>query len=191
MRYKNKIQQAQYLFILISFFYTLSTSLAGEYHVDKTQKNMVKFISDAPIEDFEGITENLLNNSEIYLEVDLNSLDTGIGLRNRHMRDNYLHTDKFPITHYSGKIINSEKIKGDTLKVKTAGKIFIHGIEKPLAVEGIVVSLGNKRFNIQSNFQVKLTDFDIEIPSLMFFKIDETMELLVNFYIKKYDPSAE
>ena len=91
-------------------------------NVDKSAENMVKFISDAPIEDFEGVTssidgylfwegDDLLNQSELYFEVDLNTVDTGIGLRNRHMRENYLHTDKFPKTHFTAKLIKADKVK--------------------------------------------------------------------------------
>ena len=33
--------------------------VAGEYHVDKERENQVKFISDAPLEDFEGVTDKI------------------------------------------------------------------------------------------------------------------------------------
>ena len=35
------------------------TIFAKEYHVKKSDKNIVKFISNAPIEDFEGVTDNI------------------------------------------------------------------------------------------------------------------------------------
>ncbi len=167
----------------------------GEYHVDKDKKNMVKFISDAPIEDFEGVTDqidgylfwsnsDLKNNSEIYFEVDLNSLDTGIGLRNRHMRENYLETDQYPITHFKGKIV-SHTVQNDTLtSVEADGNIFIHGIEKPLKVTGELIKKTNG-YRIKSNFIVKLSDFQIDIPSIMFYKIDENMDLNLDFYVKE------
>lgn len=101
------------LVFLIIFFQNSVTEL----QVDHTKKNLVRFISDAPIENFEGITNNIdgyiyfeqedfTNNSELYFEVDLRTIDTGIGLRNRHMRDNYLETDQYPFTFFSGKIGN-------------------------------------------------------------------------------------
>ena len=168
---------------------------SGEFHVDKDKNNIVKFISDAPIENFEGVTDkidgylffedsDLTKNSELYFEVDLNSLDTGIGLRNRHMRENYLETDRFPLTHYKGKIISSNVVNDTTVSVKAEGVIFIHGIEQPLVV---TANLFNKSdgYRIQTNFIVKLSDFQIEIPSIMFYKINENMALRCNFYIKE------
>jgi polyisoprenoid-binding protein YceI len=169
--------------------------LAGEWQIDKTKNKLVKFISDAPIEDFEGVTdnidgfmfwegENLTAQSEMYLEVDLNSVDTGIGLRNRHMREKYLHTDKYPFTYYKGKIKIAEKTSVNEYKVETEGTIFIHGVEKHLSVEGTMTQIKDDEYRIQAQFVVALTDFNIEVPKLMFFKIDENMNLVLDFYIK-------
>jgi polyisoprenoid-binding protein YceI len=179
------------LFSIVTFIF------ADEYHVDKSMKNEVKFISDAPIEDFEGVTDQIdgylyfeddsqTKNSQLYFEVDLNSLDTGIGLRNRHMRENYLHTDKYPTTHYKGKIIKSDKVNENEFRIISEGTIFIHGIDKPLTVEATMIQDGNQ-FNIQCRFDVKLSDFDIEIPSIMFYKINETMDLRLNFYVLLFE----
>jgi len=194
INYKSISRLVSRIQILILFTFSLLS--AAEYQVDKNKKSQVKFISDAPIEDIEGVTskidgylawdnENLTEQSEMYFEVDLNSIDTGIGLRNRHMRENYLHTDKYPYTHYKGKITSSQKLDDSTFAVVTAGTIFIHGVEKPLSVQGTVKRTGENIYRINTNFQVKLSDFNIEIPSIMFYKIDETMELKLDFWVRK------
>jgi polyisoprenoid-binding protein YceI len=183
-----------YRFLLIGLV-LISPLMAGEYQVDKEQDNLVKFISDAPMEDFEGVTDkidgylfwegdNLLNKSEIYFEVDLNSLDTGIGLRNRHMRENYLETDKFPFTHFTGKLTRAELVKEGEYAVTAAGTIFIHGVEKPLTVDGSMLTT-EMGFRIQAQFITPLTDYNIEVPQLMFFKIDENMQLELDFFVKQ------
>ena len=168
---------------------------SGEYQVNKDKNNVVKFISDAPIENFEGVTDKidgyiywedsvLTKNSEFYFEVDLNSLDTGIGLRNRHMRDNYLETDQFPLTHYKGKIISSTVLNDTTISADAEGVIFIHGVEQPLSVKTNLFKQTNG-YRIQTRFNVKLSDFKIEIPSIMFYKINENMDLRCDFYVKE------
>lgn len=182
------------LFIFIFLIFTFLS--AEEYHVDKSAKNIVKFISVAPIESFEGVTDqidgylyhggdSLTTKSQIYFEVNLNSLDTGIGLRNRHMRENYLQTDKYPTTHYKGKIIIADKIDADTINVFSEGTIFIHGVEKPIKVEAKMFHKED-RYHIQCSFNAKLSDYNIKIPSIMFYKIDENMNLKLDFYIKLF-----
>ncbi|MEJ2543854.1 MAG: YceI family protein [Calditrichaceae bacterium] len=180
----------------ILIFSVLTLVSGEEYHVDKSAKNEVKFISDAPIENFEGVTDqidgylyheddSLTTKSQLYFEVNLNTLDTGIGLRNRHMRDNYLHTDKYPTTYYKGKIIKAEKIDADSINVISEGTIFIHGVEKPIKVKAKMFHKED-RYHIHCNFNVKLSDFNIEIPSIMFYKINENMDLQLDFYIKLF-----
>lgn len=169
--------------------------VSGEYHVDRDKNNRVKFVSDAPIEDFEGITDQIdgylywansdvTKNSEMYFEVDLNALDTGIGLRNRHMRENYLETDQYPITHFKGKIISTSALDDTLMAVRAEGNIFIHGIEKSLEVTGQLIKKTDG-YRIKTSFNVKLSDFEIEIPSIMFYKIDENMDLQLDFYVKE------
>ncbi len=182
---------------LVTLFVMISILTAGEYHIDKDRNNMVKFVSDAPIEDFEGVTDkidgyiywegdDLIEKSTVYLEVDLNSLDTGIGLRNRHMRENYLETDKYPLTYFQGKIISASEDSPGNYSVQVEGKIFIHGKEKNLNVKGTLTRDGNG-YHIQTNFIVKLSDFEIEIPSIMFYKIDEDMDMQLDFYINNVE----
>lgn len=174
----------------------LFSGQAAEFQVSKSRKNQVKFISNAPVESFEGITDqidgyiywdggDLTRNSELYFEVDLNTLDTGIGLRNRHMRENYLETDKFPRTYYKGKIVSVQKMSENTYQVQAEGMMFIHGVEKPLSVTGTISREEEGLFRIQTAFEIKLSDYKIKIPSLMFFKIDERMQLELDFYVEK------
>lgn len=165
-----------------------------EYHVDRTAKNLVKFVSDAPIEDFEGTTNKIdgylaydaggyTSNSDLYFEVDLRALDTGIGLRNRHMREDYLHTDKYPYAKFSGKIIEATQA-GDKTKVKVKGSMDIHGVKRTMEVSGAISGSGD-RLRITTTFDVSLPNHKIEVPQFMFMKIDENMELILDFTLKK------
>lgn len=182
------------LLVLTASLILAGSALAGEYHVVPSGKNEVKFISDAPIEDFEGVTsqidgymywddDDMLKNCELYFEVDLNSVDTGISLRNRHMRENYLETDKFPTTHFKGKILRVQNDSTNQSKVLVQGKMFIHGVERDKTVEGLLIKTGDG-YRVKCNFTIKLSDYKINIPSIMFYKINEEMQLSVNFRVK-------
>lgn len=178
---------------LLSFCLSVS---AGEYNVEKSKKNQVKFISQAPLEDFEGVTSKIdgylmtsgdgqdFNGSEIYFEVDLNSVDTGIGLRNRHMRENYLHTDKHPKTTFKGKIIDSKKSGDGKYAVTAEGDMFIHGVTKKIKVNGTISYMADQKIKVESNFKVKLPDYKVEVPSLMAMKINESITLELDFVLK-------
>jgi len=179
--------------IITSVLLLAAVVFAGEWQVKASDQNMVKFISDAPVEDFEGVTseidgylfwegEDMLNKSDLYFEVNLNSLDTGIGLRNRHMRENYLETDQYPTTHFKGSLVKLEETSAGTYKVLAQGKMFIHGKERLKSIEAEIEKKG-QFLHIKSACDVKLTDYGITVPSIMFYKINETMELKLDFIL--------
>ncbi|NCQ17955.1 MAG: YceI family protein [Ignavibacteria bacterium] len=175
------------LLISVEFF-----SQGTELHVKQGSKNHVEFISDAPFGKFSGVTENIdgymywegnnyTTNSSLYFEVDLKTLDTGIGLRNRHMRDNYLQTDKFPDASFKGKITNVTPAAQGPFKVDADGEMFIHGVTKYIKISGVLTKSGNSDYNLKTNFSIKLSSYNIDIPSIMMVKLSEVIELQLNF----------
>jgi polyisoprenoid-binding protein YceI len=187
------------LMIIMTFLSVFAVAPAEECHVDKTQKNLVRFISHATLDNFEGVTDRIdgyviaegkglkegqnCDKSEFYFEVALEGLDTGIGLRNRHMRENYLETSKYPYTHFAGKLDIVEKDPASSFLITASGKFYIHGIEKPLTITANVTPQG-PLYHITTEFQVKLSDFNIKIPSLMFMKLSDTQIVRLDFYVK-------
>lgn len=182
------------LFLLIILCLVHINLFSAEYNVDKNRKNSVKFISDAPIEDFEGVTDNIdgyligdpsdfSKDSELYFEVQLNTLETGIGLRDRHMKENYLHTNKYPLASFKGEIIESKK-SSNGFDVVVKGEMSIHGKKVKLSVKGDLNNASNG-YEVKCKFIVPLSDYNIEVPSLMFQKIDENMKLELKFYLTK------
>ncbi len=177
----------------------MASSLAGqEYHVDLEMENWVRFVSDAPLEDFEGVTNQIdgflflageglagetdLTSSEFFFEVDLASLDTGIGLRNRHMRDNYLETDEFPYASFGGRVSRLEEESSGRFRAEARGTFTVHGVERSREIECAAESIG-QGLRIRCAFQVTLSDYGIPIPKLMFMKINEVMEVDLDFFL--------
>lgn len=182
-----------YIYVLI---FSITTS-ASEYQVDRNKENLIKFISDAPIEEFEGITNNIdgyinlpsfeqLNESQIYFEVDLETLDTGIGLRNRHMRENYLETEIFRYAFFDGVFNSAELVSENEYNVTVFGRINIHGIEKEISISGNLIK-NRKQLSIETSFEISLTDFQIDVPELMFMKINENIKIECKIFTKEID----
>lgn len=191
----NKEQKMnKFAYIFVALLILSNYLISAEYNVDKNRKNSVKFISDAPIEDFEGVTDNIdgyligdpsdfSKESELYFEVQLNTLETGIGLRDRHMKENYLHTNKYPLASFKGEIIETKK-SSNGFDVVVKGEMSIHGKKVKLSVKGDLNSINNG-YEVKCKFIVPLSDYNIEVPSLMFQKIDENMKLELKFYLTK------
>jgi len=181
------------LLLLINF----SAIFAEEYQVKKTKDNLVKFISSTSLSDFDGITEKIdgyiywegdepfKQNNQLYFEVDLNSVKTGIGKRDTDMREDVLETYKWPKTHFTGKITGAKKEEKETYKITSIGKMFIHGKEKEITLTA-VITRGNNILHVKSDFSVFLKDYDIEAPSLLaFVKVADQIKIHLNFILEK------
>ena len=172
---------------------------AQEFQVDLEAENRVVFISRASIEEFEGVTDRIDgyilldgptlgmdtggDDTELYLEVDLGSLDTGIGLRNRHMRDNYLEVREFPYAAFSGRVLRVEERTGGGFRVSAGGTMSIHGVDREMEIPCDVEPRG-PGYQARCSFVVLLSDYDIEIPKVMFLKLANEIRLELDFTVQ-------
>ncbi len=176
-----------------------------EFQVDTERSRQVLFVSDAPLEDFEGVTKYIDGyvmwnpdqslqtgdslQGSFYFEVDLASLDTGIGLRNRDMREDYLETDEYPFAKYSGKLSKVTGVTDSTTTLDTSGELTIHGVVQERTIPVVITPVENA-YRVSAEFSVTLPDHKIKIPKFMFLQIDETVELELNFAVKPVKNSA-
>jgi len=178
----------------------LPIGVAGqEFHVDPDADNEVRFTSQAPIEEVVGITDRidgyvLLNGprleagsategTQLYLEVDLASLDTGLGLRNRHMRSNYLEVEEFPYAFFNATIGRVETVAAGMFRVTAQGVLNIHGVDREMEVPCDVSERG-EGYRVRCTFNTLLSDFDIKIPRLMFLKLANEVRLELDFTVQ-------
>lgn len=169
-----------------------------EYRVDLGAERLVRFTSRASIEEFDGVTDRIDgfvlldtpsldgetggDDTELYFEVDLASLDTGIGLRNRHMRDNYLEVEDHPYAAFGGRIARAAPLSAGAFRVTTQGTFGVHGVEQDRAFT-CDVSPAGRGYRVQCAFSVLLSDHDIEIPKVMFLKLNNEIRLELDFYV--------
>ncbi|NKB69050.1 MAG: hypothetical protein GKR89_18435 [Candidatus Latescibacteria bacterium] len=184
---------------LIPFLVCLPLAVqGGEWHVDKkAQANRVEFTSEVVTFTFSGSTDKIdgfvywegeelfENKDQLHFEVDLATLDTGIGKRDRDMRQ-VLGTEKWPKAVYKGEFV--EHTAMDTTvaayRVKTKGTLALHGVERPLEVPGIIV-MEEGRSKVEATFTLQLADYDIEAPSIAaFVKVGQEIVVEVSFYLK-------
>ena len=186
-----------YIFLVVVISYNVQ--FAEEWQVKKTEDNLVKFTSSTSLLDFDGITseidgyiywegEDLFGkNNEFYFEVDLNSVETGIGKRDRDMREDVLETDKWPKTSFKGKIIDYKVSESNSNKyeIKSEGVFFLHGKEKKTNIDASI-TINEEVMNVQTNFSVFLDDYDIAAPSLLaFIKVADEIKLQLDFELNK------
>ena len=187
-------------FVLVGIFFG-TTVLSGQqaYQVALESDRLVRFTSSTAIDEFEGTTERvdglvLLNTeeltdrtggaeSEIYFEVDLASLDTGIGMRDRQMRDSYLEVEQYPYAAFGGTIEQVVSLPGAMFRVTTRGILGIHGVKQERALTCDLATV-NEGYHVNCSFPVFLSDHDIEIPKLMFLKLNNEIRMELDFILE-------
>lgn len=151
-----------------------------------TESGKAEFISDAPLREFSGTSEKLnglidLSQNLLDFYLDLNTLKTGIGLRDRHMRENYLETKKHPFAEFSGKLDEIPDLRpGMSSSVTASGHFTIHGVKKPLVVSGQLTMEDMGYLRLEAGFTVLLSDFNISIPKLVFYELAEEQKVRIS-----------
>ena len=119
------------------------------------------------------------------ISFNLDSLDTGIKLRNEHMKHKYLEIHKFPKAEL--KIIKISlpdtlwtDISTSLENVPYEGTLSLHGNQKK--IDGLArIKREENDLNITSQFKIKLKDFGIETPSFKGITVSEDVDVSVSF----------
>jgi polyisoprenoid-binding protein YceI len=109
--------------------------------------------------------------------IQMDSFSTGIGLRDKHMKENYLESSKFPDSSFTYKKLALPKdITGENIPFE--GTLKLHGIEKPIT--GLLkTEKKNSALILEHFFKIKTSDFGISTPKYMGVVMGEEVEIKV------------
>jgi polyisoprenoid-binding protein YceI len=181
--------------LIVSLLFA-SVIYGGDWQVDKSANNKVTFHSSTTLLDFQGNTDKIDgyifwegdkvfgDKNELYFEVALVTFETGIGKRDRDMREDVLHTEKFPLSSFKGNFSKVQKT-GSGYKVTVKGELSLHGHKKEMELSGDI-TIKDGVMNVKTNFSIYLKDYKIEAPTLVaFIKVAEEIKLSLDFNLKE------
>jgi polyisoprenoid-binding protein YceI len=115
------------------------------------------------------------------LAVDLMKLDTGISLRNRHLRNNYLEVQRGP-TFATAKL---ENIKVERLPGKSTfrGLFTLHGQQREIVGTADVQQNG-KGYRVEATFPVRISEFQIPEPTYLGVGVKDEITVRVNLSVE-------
>lgn len=116
----------------------------------------------------EGVTHELgvaERGGELVFQVPLAGLDTGIRLRNRHMRG-YLDVTHFPEAELR---VQRRKVvfppQGKPVESSVEGTLTLHGISKPCSIRYRVEQARPGEYRVHGMTRIDIRDFGIDIPT--------------------------
>ena len=115
--------------------------------------------------------------------IDMDTFDTGIDMRDQHMKEKYLETGKSKNAVLK---IENLKVPKDLFsnggEQKFAAKLLLHGVEKPIEVSMNVFGRDGT-FISESRFQIKISDYAIQIPTFSGITVADLVNVTVKIPI--------
>jgi len=172
---------------LASLLLVLSVSFVSAQSF-KTEEGKATFYSKVPLHSFEGNSEKLvglvnLEDGTIDFYIDLETLDTGNGKRDKDMKLT-LETKKYPFAEFFGKLDSDFDPESSPVQdVSVKGTFKIHGQEQEIEVEG-TLQLTDEGLHVTAGWILSLLDYDIEPPKILFIKVDKDQEIKIDALLK-------
>jgi len=117
------------------------------------------------------------------LAVDLRTIDTGIALRNDHLKEKYLEVDK--AAGYEQAVLSDVVLQGlnadaPTGKGSFTGSLMLHGVKKTVTGPAEIRQAGTG-WRVRASFPVNLPDYNIDKPRYLGVGVKDTVQVSVTF----------
>lgn len=112
------------------------------------------------------------------ITLDLNTLDTGIELRDEHMKKNYLNTGEFQTA-----VVTLMPFKPSPMGT-TKATLKLRNVEKEIDVNYELEDTASG-LKAKTNFEINITDFKIPVPEYQGITVAKTVKLNINLEANK------
>lgn len=160
----------------------VSQGLYAQKYVTRNAK--VSFFSKTPIENIEA-HNNQVNvaldfaDGSIAFRVLIKSFTFEKALMQQHFNENYMESDKYPNSTFSGTIKDFKKIdltRNGTHQVEVTGDLTIRGVTRKVTSQG-TIEVKDGRILGTSEFVIKLKDYNVKRPKA----VAENITISVSF----------
>jgi hypothetical protein len=154
------------------------------------ENGYVRFFSEAPLEDIEAVNDDgssifETGTGRIAFTIPIKNFEFEKKLMQQHFNENYLESDKYPTSTFSGKILGFGD-SSEEQELTARGELTIHGVTKEVTIEGQGKMTGD-RIMLEASFPVQLEDYNIKIPKVVMFNIAEVVDVTIKFEYFPYE----
>jgi len=168
------------LFLFLGLFLTAN---AQKY---MTRNGYIGFFSHTPLEDIKADNNqvaSILDTStgEIVFQVLNKSFRFEKALMEEHFNENFIESDKFPKSTFTGKITDPASVdfsKNGVYYVIVEGDLVMHGVTKKVSAKG-TIEVTSGGISANSKFIIVPEDYNIKIPNVVRNNIAKTIEVTV------------
>lgn len=169
---------------LIAIAISMSTLAIGQQRFF-AEKPAITFFSDGLVEDIAAINRRVTSifdvvSGEIAYLMNVKDFEFSNKLMQTHFNEKYLESEKFPKSSFKGTIKGYNHSTGGTQQVNATGKLTIHGVTRDVNIPGTLEKNGDKLM-MKAKFLVKLADYNITVPQVVWDKIAQQVEVTIDF----------
>ena len=176
------------------------------YSITDDGKNYATFESAATLETIKGTTTKVAGTitadpaapaaAAVDVTIDLASLDTGISMRNEHLRsEKFLDVEKFANATFKSASVSGPKsiAANQAAEISVTGDLTIHGVTKRVTIPVRVVLIPESELTKSSRgpgdwihatttFSVKLTDYGVTVPEKLMMKLSNDVSVKLDVF---------
>ncbi|HEY9008826.1 YceI family protein [Ohtaekwangia sp.] len=171
--------------------YILSLALIVLSHAGRSQqryfieKGNVSFFSDGVIEDIAAANNKVTSifdakKGDVAYLMNIKDFQFEKRLMQVHFNEKYMESEKFPKSSFQGKIEGFNPEASGVQQVKAIGKLTIHGVTRDVTFPG-TAEVKDNILVLKSKFTVKLLDYNIKVPQIVWQNIAQQVEVTVDF----------
>jgi len=181
----------KHTFLLVAFFLTAALASGQKF---MTKNGTIKFFSDTPMEKIAGSNHQVnsaldFSTGNFVFKVLIRGFEFEKALMQEHFNENYMESEKFPNSTFSGKVVNIKDVtlsKPGTYNVVVEGDLSMHGVTNKVKVNGTLEVKGSGIVG-KATFNVNPKDYSITIPKAVIKNISESIQVDVNVALEKLD----
>jgi len=173
--------------MLLFFQTSLAHATVQHYLVDAAGSHL-SFSAHSTGHDFQGETsqvsgyfgydrDQILETGYGEFHIPVRGLQTGIAARDRNM---YAHfdADHYPEIVFRLKHLSSVQVKDpNTFALQLIGDLTIKGVTREVSLSLLSVVEENKKIILSGSTPLKMTDFGIDPPGFLFFRVAEDVQI--------------
>jgi polyisoprenoid-binding protein YceI len=170
----------------------LSATLSASTYTVDPAGSVVKFHLHHKMHEVDGRSSQIEGKAVLgddgkvmtMVRIPVASFDTADANRDSHMRET-LDASKFPFVVFKGVTSLTVPVTyGKDLDARLEGELDFHGVKRPLSVPAKLSLAEDGTAVVKAKFPVNLEAHQVERPSLLFVKVDESVELDVQLRLK-------
>ena len=170
---------------LVGFMVVALSAQAQKYVLTE---GVITFFSEAALENIQAENTKVtsmfnVTTREIAFSVPNNQFQFEKKLMQQHFNEKYMESEKYPRSTFSGRLEGFQLTIAGVQRVMAVGKLFIHGVTQSVEIPG-TVEVKSDDLIMQSVFKIKLKEYKIKIPQLLWQNIAEEVEVNVSFTYK-------